>query len=146
MTVKLASALPKDDKNGLAAIAPALVDRYRSQEHTVAIVVLKTAKITQDEDYQLIPEVKVLRIEPVSGDLEDDARDLLQSATEQRLGKKPDTLDLSGEEGDEFADVAEVMPLELEACVEDAEIVDDDTEPAPVTPLSPLAPTGGDAA
>lgn len=125
MTVKLASALPKDEKNGLAAISVDLVDRYRSKEHTVAIVVLKTAKITQDEEFQLIPETKVVRIEPMTtGDDETAALDLLQHVTEQRVGRKPDTLSFT--DGDEFADVDSVNPLELEAIVVDAEIVDEE--------------------
>lgn len=146
MTVKLASALPKDDKNGLAAIAGDLANRYYQGGRTTAIVVLESLGVNH-EDGDQIPKVGVLRIEPVSGTFEDDALDLLQTATEQRLGKKPDTLNLSGD--DEFADVEPAPVLEIEAGIEDAEIVDDSDAPAPVTPLSPLSPlspVGGDAA
>lgn len=121
MTVKLASALPKDDKNGLAAIAGDLAERYYSGARTTAIVVLASIGDNR-EGGERIPKVGVLRIEPIDGDLETDALDLLQAATEQRLGKKPDTLDLS-DPGEEFADVA---PLEIEAVIEDAELVDED--------------------
>lgn len=121
MTVKLASALPKDDKNGLAAIAGDLADRYYTGDRTTAVVVLESIADTRKKGDR-IPEVRVLRVEPLTGDLETDALDLLQAATEQRLGKKPDTLDLS-DPGDEFTDVA---PLEIEAGIEDAELVDED--------------------
>lgn len=122
MTVKLASALPKDDKNGLARISSDLVRKHKTQEHTTAIVVLKTAKITNDEEFELTPEVRVLRIEPVDGDLETSAIDLLQEAFERRVGKRPDTLNLSEDPDTEFADVA---PVAIEAGVIDAEIVDE---------------------
>lgn len=142
MTVKLAPALPKDDKNGLDAISLDLIDRYRSKEHTVAIVVLKTAEINQDEDFQHIPKVRIVRVEPIiDEDDETAALDLLQAATEQRVGRKPDTLNFAPET--EFEDVA---PLELEAGIEDAEIVEEDDEPAPVMPLAPTSLFGGDAA
>lgn len=143
MTVKLASALPKDDKNGLAPLASRLVSRYHSQLQTVAIVVFKTAKLTQDEEFELIPEVRVLRVEAIEGDLETYALDLMNRATETRLGKRPDTLDLSDEPDTEFDDVTAPLalegeyvesdltsdaPLALEGEIIDAEIVDE--EPA----------------
>lgn len=121
MTVKLASALPKDDKNGLAPIARELATRYYEGGRTTAIIVLESLGVNH-EDGDQIPKIGILRVEPVEGDLEAEALDLLQAATEQRLGKKPDTLDLT-DPGDEFADVT---PLELEAGVEDAELVDED--------------------
>lgn len=120
MTVKLASALPKDSKNGLDPIAIDLADRYYTGERTTAIVVLASIADNR-KGGERTPEVQVLRIEPVTGDLETTALDLLQDAAEQRLGHKPDTLNLN-DPGDEFADVA---PLELEQGIEDAELVDE---------------------
>lgn len=126
MTVKLASALPKDDKNGLASIAADIAARYYSRERTTAIVVLGSLGVNH-EDGDQIPKVGIVRVEPIEGDLETAALDLLQQATEARLGKKPDTLDLS-DPADEFTDVEVADPRELGAGIVDAEVIDDDIE------------------
>lgn len=123
MSVKLASALPKDDKNGLASIATELADRYYSNEGTTAVVVLESIADTRKKGDR-IPEVRVLRIEPMHGELADAALDLLQDASEQRLGRKPDTLDLS-DPADEFVDVPATSALAIEGDIVDAEIVDE---------------------
>ena len=129
MTVKLLSALPKDDKNGLASIESTLADRYYSGGRTTAIVVLESLRVT-DEAGERTPAVKVVRIEPVTGENEDAALDLMQDALEQRIGRRPDTLDLS-DPGDEFVDVPASPALAIEGDVVDAEIVDE-----PVTATS----------
>lgn len=124
MTVKLAPALPKDDRNGLAAIATQLADRYYSGERTTAIVVLESIADTRKKGDR-IPEVRVVRIEPVDGDRESSALDLLQDASEQRVGRKPDTLNLHDDPAEEFADVTPDALPELEAVVVDAELVEE---------------------
>lgn len=126
MTVKLASALPKDDKNGLASIATELASRYYQGGNTTAIVVLGSLGVNHEDGAQ-IPKVGILRIEPLSDDLETEALDLLQQATEARIGRRPDTLDLSDQD-DEFADVDSVAPLAIEGGIEDAEVIDDEDE------------------
>lgn len=123
MTVKLAPALPKDDKNGLATISGDLATRYYAGGHTTAIVVLESLGVNH-EDGDRIPKVGIVRIEPLTDDLEDDALNLLQQAAERRLGRKPDTLNFDAET--EFADI-DGRP-QLEAVVVDAEIVDGNPE------------------
>lgn len=124
MTVKLASALPKDDKNGLASIATELADRYYTGTRTTAIVVLESIADIQKKGDR-IPEIRVARIEPVHGERAIAALDLLQAAAEDRIGRQPDTLDLS-DPADEFADVDTAAPLAIEGGIEDAEIIGDD--------------------
>lgn len=124
MSVKLATALPKDDKNGLASVAGELADRYYSGERTTAIVVLESIADNRTKGDR-IPEVKVARIEPLTGDMETAALDLMQEAVERRLGRRPETLDLS-DPADEFSDVPPA--LAIEADIIDGEIVDDEDD------------------
>lgn len=84
---------------------------------------LESLRVT-DEAGERTPAVKVVRIEPVTGEDENAALDLLQGALEQRVGRRPDTLDLS-DPADEFVDVPASPSLAIEGDVVDAEIVDE---------------------
>lgn len=82
----MAGKLPKDrDQNGLEELYTDLVrDPRRSR---VAIVVLDTAKITKDiANYETVPTVRIVAIEPVDGDDAGTLRAMLQRAHGERTG------------------------------------------------------------
>ena len=86
MTVRLAAKMPDGDRNGLAVIAPALVDN--PDDTHVAVVVLQTRSLTTDvQGGSTVPTVAIVAIEPITSD--GDAREakrLLRRQFERRTG------------------------------------------------------------
>lgn len=96
--MKLASALPKGDKNGLALVNPLFVERPESTVLVVAVLSCKT--ITEDIDSgDSIATARISRIEMVDREDTDQAERLLRRALERRLGKTVLPIDLEDEIG-----------------------------------------------
>lgn len=85
-SIKMAGKLPKDvDQNGLEQLYSDLVRDPRQSR--VAIVVIDTAKITRDiANYETVPTVRIVAIEPVDGDDSGKLRAMLQRAHAERTG------------------------------------------------------------
>jgi len=85
-SVRLAAALPAGDRNGLAAIAHALVDDPSSVH--VAIVLLDCSRLTTSvDDGSTLPTARIRAIEPISeGPDATELRRLLRRAVEKRTG------------------------------------------------------------
>lgn len=96
--IKLSSAMPEGERNGLAAIAPALAENPKAVH--VAVVLLDCVKRTESVDSgDIIPTVRIRAIEVV-GDHETDAKELrrlLRRAHERRTGRVELPLDLENE-------------------------------------------------
>lgn len=101
-TIKLGGKLPKnDDRNGLPALYQDFV-RDPSRQHVV-VAVLDTAKIVNDiENYDTIPQLRILAIEPISGDDAGTLRAMLQRHHADRTGN----LELPAEWESVLADMA----------------------------------------
>lgn len=81
--VKLASALPGGDRNGLAAIAGDLVHAPADQRLVLAVIDVKRIETNTDTD-EVVPLVRVLRVEsPLPMDRKE-AYAMLRRATEAR--------------------------------------------------------------
>jgi hypothetical protein len=102
MTVQIAQGRPKDRLNGLAALEAELL---RDPKQTItAVVTYRVSKIVddlkKDEEY---PVVYPVAIEPILGELEQQAEDLQVLAHQQRTGET--TLDFDDTSaGDDDAD------------------------------------------
>lgn len=129
--VKLASTLPKEhDDNGLESNSRHLLSRYTSQEYTPAVVLLHTKDVHHTEDFERIPRVEIVHIEPAfESDDADEIRALITRLHDTRVAHIKQPLDLP----DTDVPVEPVAPLELEARatdeddVVDAELIDDTT-------------------
>lgn len=83
---KLGSSLPAGDGNGLAAITADLVANPHDIHVVVALVDCK--KTTTDNDSgEVIPTVRVRRIEAITAEDKDLAAKMLRRALEKRTGK-----------------------------------------------------------
>jgi hypothetical protein len=139
MTVRLAAKMPDGDRNGLAVIAPALVNN--PDDTHVAIVVLQTRSLTTDvQGGSTVPTVGIVAIEPVtaSGDAREVKR-LLRRQFERRTGIQELPLEMEREldalAGDidlSTGDVAETPGLrvvrDLEELPDDARLDLDDND------------------
>lgn len=108
MTVKLASALPDGESNGLIALVQHLINS--PADLTLCVVLIDTMRLTTEMDNgDVIPTARVRRIEPVT-DAEDQGviRRIMARAQEARTGKT-------------------VLPYELESALRDAVDVNPDT-------------------
>ena len=85
-TIKLGGKLPKDDdRNGLHSLYRDFV-RDPSRSH-VLIAIVDTAKIVNDiENYDTIPQLRILAIEPIDGDDAGTLRAMLQRHHADRTG------------------------------------------------------------
>lgn len=93
----LAGALPAGDKNGLAALAPSLVNQ--PDELRLALITFRVSKLTTTvEDGNVVPTVRIQQFEPVtaSGDV-DELRRLLRRQYERRTGQAELPLELERE-------------------------------------------------
>lgn len=98
MSIKLSSAMPEGERNGLAAIAPALVENPKTVH--VAVVLLDCVKRTESVDSgDVIPTVRLRAIEPIAAHETDAAelRRLLRRAHERRTGRVELPLGLEAE-------------------------------------------------
>jgi hypothetical protein len=86
-TIKIAGKLPKDyDQNGLEPLYTDLIREPRQAR--VAVLVFDTAKITKDiANYETVPTVRILAIEPVDGDDAGKLRAMLQRLHAERTGR-----------------------------------------------------------
>lgn len=145
-SVRLAGSLPAGDRNGLAAIAHALVDDP-SAVH-VAIVLLDCSKmIVSTDDGSTLPTARIRAIEPIAeGPDAHELRRLLRRAVEKRTGMTELPLELEraldelGIHADE--DTVAAGPREPDARERAAGETDDDEDgplPAPERPLPGLA-------
>lgn len=94
MSATLSGALPAGDHNGLAALAPALVNN--PEELHVAVVTFSTSKLTTDVDTgDVTPTIRIKQFEPftASGDV-GELRRLLRRQFERRTGQTELPLDL----------------------------------------------------
>lgn len=110
--IRFSGALPEGERNGLASIAPALVECPDSVH--VAVVLLDAVKLTTAVDSgDVVPTVRIRAIEPISAHDTDAAelRRLLRRAHERRTGRVE-------------------LPLELESELESLHLTDDDTTDA----------------
>ena len=85
-SIKLASALPKGSANGLDPIVMNLVqepDRFQ-----VVLAIVDCKEITTDTDTgEVIPTMRIRRIEAITGLDKPQASRLLRRATERRTGR-----------------------------------------------------------
>jgi hypothetical protein len=100
--MKLASTLPAGRNNGLAEIAQALIDTPKQRHLVIAVINCKTLTTDVDTESRQ-PTARVLAIEPmILDDDEDAAVEIMRRATRRRTGK-PDLFDqavANGEPGD----------------------------------------------
>ena len=96
MTISLAGSLPQGDGNGLAAIASDLI-RDPKRYHAV-IGIVDTSKITTKPDSgEVVPTVRVRRIEVITqADLKI-AETLMRRALDKRTGKATLPFDLEAD-------------------------------------------------
>lgn len=84
MSVRMWPSLPKDfTDNGLGSIEKLMVDDPDARFYVVAEVNRRRATIDDDAG-ETVPTMRVLRIEPLTGDMEDTARQMLDAATMKR--------------------------------------------------------------
>lgn len=84
--IKLTSALPKGDANGLDPIASKLVSHPKDMY--VALVIMDCKKVTVDNDTgEAIPTARIRRIEAILPDDIKTARRLFERALEKRTGR-----------------------------------------------------------
>lgn len=103
--MKLSSALPKGDRNGLEPRIPVFVNEPETLH--VAVVIIRTAKITLDIDTgEHIPQVKIVRVEPVLPQDAKQAEKMLRRALEDRQGLTTLPIELEDEITAAFADAA----------------------------------------
>jgi hypothetical protein len=101
MTVQIQPAKPKDEHNGLVDIETQILNAPRG-EKVYGIVTYERVKRVEDESKdETYPVLRVRHIEPILGDLEEQAIDLQGAAYKLRTGQ--DTLDLefNGDDDDE---------------------------------------------
>lgn len=97
MAVRLWPVLPKDyEDNGLGTIEKLMIDDPDEEFYIVARINRRRATI-DDEKGETVPTARVLHIEPATGDLEDAARELLNTAMRNRT--KAGTLDEHFDDG-----------------------------------------------
>ncbi|QWF78740.1 hypothetical protein [Amycolatopsis sp. CA-230715] len=118
MSVKLAPALPADDRNGMPAIASSLVER--PDDVHVAVLLVRTKEIrTNARTGDVVPTAEVLACEAFTGVTADAAtlHRLLRRQHERRTGKVE-------------------LPLELEEAIDALRPHDEDTSAADDEPGS----------
>ena len=104
--IKLASALPKGDSNGLGPIVLDLVQQPHRFKVVLAIVDCKSVTTNADTG-ETVPTARIRRIEAVlDGDLKS-ARRLMERAMEKRTGRPMLPLGLEEELAEAFEGVTE---------------------------------------
>lgn len=84
--IKLASALPKGGANGLDPIVMDLCQEPERFQVVLAIVDCKEIK-TDTDTGEVVPTMRIRRIEAITGHDKAAARRMLQRATERRTGR-----------------------------------------------------------
>lgn len=102
MTIKLASALPKGTANGLGTILMDLVrhpDRFK-----VVLAIVDTKELSTNTDTgEVVPTMRIRRIEAVTGLDLPAARLIMERTLERRTGRVALPLDLADELAEAFA-------------------------------------------
>lgn len=99
--ISMSGALPSGDGNGLGAVIADLV-RDPSRKHPV-VAIIDTAKIvTRPDSGEVVPTVRVRRIEVITGEDAALAEKLMRRALDKRTGGQP----LAGEDDDLEDDLA----------------------------------------
>lgn len=97
MSAKLSGSLPGGDQNGLAALAPALVNQPE-QLHVAVITFVTDSLKTNIGTGEVTPTIKVKQFEPfVGGSDVAELRRLLRRAYERRTGQVELPLELERE-------------------------------------------------
>lgn len=125
--VKLATTLPKEyDDNGLESNSRHLLDRYTSQEYTPAIVLLRTKDVHNTEDFERIPRVEIVVVEPAfdAADAEE-IRALRTRLHDARVRHIKQPMDLPTDE----PETTTVLELEVSDNVIEAEVIEETEEP-----------------
>lgn len=124
---RLSSGLPKDpQKNGLGAIAGALLNNPHHKHLVIALV--DCSKITEDTDTgERQPTIRILRIERVAPEDQDEAERLVRRALEYRSGDTVLPLDIERDLESWFGKGVEVDVTTGELTLPaDPDAVDDD--------------------
>jgi hypothetical protein len=109
-SVTLSGALPADDRNGIGAIATALIDQPKAVHVVVALV--SCSKITtKPRSGETVPTVEILAVEAFTAATADakELERLLRRQHERRTGKVE-------------------LPLELEKALDEITLTDDTAE------------------
>lgn len=102
--IKLTTALPRGDANGLGALVRDLIDTPGSLHAVIAIVDCKS--ITTDADTgEVVPTARIRRIEALLPDDLGTARRLMERAMEKRTGRAVLPLGLEDEMRAAFQDI-----------------------------------------
>lgn len=128
MSVKLSSALPADDRNGMPAIATALID-YPDEVH-VAVLLVRTREIrTNARTGDVVPTAEILACEAFTGVTADaeTLHRLLRRQHERRTGKTE-------------------LPLELEEAIDALKFTEDDEDDEDDEDTEPEVESGDDPA
>lgn len=104
MSAKLAGALPKGDGNGLDPITKDLVE-HPSRYHVLIAIVDCKAITTDNDTGDVVPTVRLRRIEVVGRADHPQAEQLVRRALERRSGSTVLPLDLEDELTAAFANV-----------------------------------------
>jgi hypothetical protein len=97
MSATLSGSLPGGDQNGLAALAPALVNQP-DQMHVAVITFVTSTLKTDVATGDVVPTIKIKQFEPfVGGSDVNELRRLLRRAYERRTGKVELPLELERE-------------------------------------------------
>jgi len=110
MSVTLSGALPGDDRNGIAAIATALIDQPKAVHVVVALV--SCSKITtKPRTGEVVPTAEIMAVEAFTAATEDavELQRLLRRQHERRTGKTE-------------------LPLELEKALDEITLTEDADE------------------
>lgn len=137
--VKLAATLPKEyDDNGLESNTRHLLSRYTSQEYTPAVVLLHTKDVHHTEDFEKVPRVAIVHIEPaIDPDDAETVRDLIVRLHDTRVAHIKQPLDLP--DPDLPAEPAAPLELESSTGTYSIEVVD---EPNAKFAVQLIAPSG----
>lgn len=85
--IKLASALPKGTANGLDPIVADLCDQPENTQVVIAIVDCKEIK-TDTDTGEIIPTMRIRRVEAITGPDAQTVRRMFHRATERRTGRE----------------------------------------------------------
>lgn len=97
MGVQLSGQVPAEEYNGLESLHDELMADV--VEDIVAVVVFRRAKRVLPDEKDPYPILRIARVEPVSGDGTDAARDLMDAAYKARTGNE--ALDMSALDDEE---------------------------------------------
>lgn len=102
MTVQIQPAKPKDQHNGLQAIEGEILAAQRGETITAIVTYERVKRVEDESKDETYPVLRVRHIEPVLGELREQADELKLQAYQARTGENELDLDFEDEgEGDE---------------------------------------------